>query len=492
MSASTLILCGAGIYIVALLVVGFLATRRVHDSTDFIVAGRRLPLWLCTFTLFATWFGAGTCIGAAGAAYGGGFLAVIADPFGAGLCLLIAGFFYVRFLRRMRLLTVPDFFRRRFGRLAELLAAFSVIPAYIGWAGSQFVAFGFILHTLTGIETTLGIVLGAVVVLVYTTAGGMWAVTMTDFVQGVILIIGLTILLPLALSAIGGVNGFLGRVPGNYFDLLPENTLKDWAWYIQAWLVIGLGNLPGQDLVQRALSAKDERVAQWSSYISAFMYFTVGMVPVVLGMIGAVLIPDIADPEFILIELGLELLPPVGMAVFVGALFSALMSSSDSALLAPASIFGQNILKHFKKDPSQRQLLIAIRWAVLGTGIVALMTALYFQRVYDLMVNSWSVLLVTLFVPITAGIYWKKTNTPGAVSSILVGTLSWLFLEWSDFNYPADLTATGLAIVTLVMVTLLTHKTVAAMPLTDVDGSPVDYRDRLGVLALTAERKTTK
>ena len=93
MPDQTIVLLGCGVYLALLLAVGIFVGRRVKDSADFIVAGRRLPLWLCTFTLFATWFGAGTCMGAAGAAYGSGVLATIADPFGAGLCLFLAGCF---------------------------------------------------------------------------------------------------------------------------------------------------------------------------------------------------------------------------------------------------------------------------------------------------------------------------------------------------------------------------------------------------------------
>lgn len=482
MSASTLILLGSGIYVLALLGVGVYASRNVTSTADFVVAGRRLPLSLCTFTLFATWFGAGTCIGAAGAAYSGGLLAVIADPFGAGLCLLLAGMFYVRFLRRMRLLTVPDFFRRRYGRRAEVAAAICVLPAYIGWVAAQFFGFGIILHTLTGLDTTVATVIGAVVVLVYTTAGGMWAVTLTDFVQGIVLIVGLLVLMPYVLSDVGGWSGLVASSPEGAFDLVPDGGFLEWLWYLQAWLVIGIGNIPGQDLLQRALSAKSERVAQWSAYLAALMYFTVGMLPIVLGMAGALVLPGLANPEHVLPELGLKYLHPAAMAIFVGALFSALMSSADSGLLAPASIFGENILKPLDRSLSQEELLVSIRWAVVGTGAIALAVALYFQQVYVVMVNSWSVLMVSLFVPLTAGIYWKKANGPAALASLIVGIVSWVALLLAQDTYPADLMATVIAVATLVAVTWATSERHPALLVTDIDGNVVEYRDRLGLL----------
>ena len=482
MGTSSVILLGSAIYILALLGVGIYASRNVASSEDYVVAGRRLPLSLTTFTLFATWFGAGTCIGAAGAAYADGLLGVIADPFGAGLCLLLAGMFYVRFLRRMRLLTMPDFFRRRFGETAELLASLCLFPPYIGWVASQFVAFGIILHTLTGVDTVLATIIGAVVVLVYTVAGGMWAVTLTDLVQGIVVIVGLLILVPFALSDVGGFSGLEAGSREGALAFFPEGGLLEWLWYLQAWLVIGIGNIPGQDLMQRALSAKNERTAQWSSYLAGLMYITVGMLPVLVGLVGAVLIPELQNPEHILPELGLKYLHPVLMALFVGALLSAIMSSADSGLLAPASVFGENILKRLKPSVSPSQQLASIRWAVIVTGAIALVVALYFQRVYDLMVNSWSVLMVSLFVPLTAGLYWKRTNGPAAVASLVVGVVSWLVLVAYQDTYPADLMATALAAVTLVVVTWLSSKRHPATQITDIDGQPLEYRDRLGLL----------
>ena len=184
---------GLGIYVLITLFVGLYAGRKVKNSADFIVAGRRLGVVLATGTLSATWFGGGIVIGAASAAYKGGFMAVIADPFGAALCLFLAGFFYVRTLRRMGLNTIAGFFESRFGRAAGLIAAICTVPTYVGWVASLMVAFGRVIQSITGLDPTLGICIGAFVVLVYTTAGGMWAVTLTDFIQVLVLVIGLVV-----------------------------------------------------------------------------------------------------------------------------------------------------------------------------------------------------------------------------------------------------------------------------------------------------------
>ena len=256
MNSTTLILMGAGLYVGILVYLGYSASKRVTGSADFIVAGRKLPLFLCMFTIFANWFGPGTCIGAAGKAYEKGFLGVISTPFGSALCLVIAGFFFIRFLRRMKLLTVPDFFKRRYSEFLGVLASIFMIPAYIGWTGSTLVAFGFILHTVTGINTPVCIMIGASIVLTYTILGGMWAASMTDFVQALILIGGLILLVPFALKDVGGWDGLFEKVPSSFFSLVPlQHTLVDWLWYIEALLIIAIGNVIETSPITVAASA---------------------------------------------------------------------------------------------------------------------------------------------------------------------------------------------------------------------------------------------
>jgi SSS family transporter len=486
MSASTVILFGALVYVGILISVGIYASRNIKDSSDFIVAGRRLPLWLCVFTVFATWFGSGTLIGAAGAAYSKGFLGVVSNPIGSALCLFLAGLFYVRFLRRMRLLTLPDLFRRRYNKGAEVLCGLCIIPAYIGWVASIFVAFSYVLHTVTGIDTTIAVFICAGITIVYTFSGGMWAVTLTDFLQALVIIIGLCILFPLVMNDVGGFGSLKIQAPSGHFSLFPDGNLLDWMWFIQALLIIGLGNIASQDLLQRAFSSRDEKVAQWSMYITTFLYITIAMIPVMLGIAGSVLMPEIADPEFILPALGIEYLPPLAMALFVGALFSALMSSADGGILAPASIFSQNILKNIKKDVREKQFLWATRWSILVIGLLGLITALYFQNVYQLMVKSFSILFVSLIIPMTAALYWKKANGPGAVASIVMGMVSWITLEAVQSTYPAELIAAGIGLGALIVVSLATQKTRPALPPMDIDGNPLEYTNRLGVLGFPA------
>ena len=492
--SQTFVIVAVAVYLLALLALGAVASTRIRNATDFVVAGRRLGIGLCTFTLFATWFGGGTLIGAAGASYAGGLNAVVADPFGAALCLLLAGAFYVRLLRRLRLLTVADFFRRRFGKSAEILAALAIIPAYIGWVGSQLLAVGTVLAAMAGLPFVGSILIAAVIVLIYTVLGGMWGVTLTDFFQALVLIAAISLLLPIVLGEAGGVSAVLDRLPEGRTRFLPTGGLLEWLFFVQAWLVIGLGNLPGQDLMQRALSSRSERVAQWSAYLGGSMYLVVGLIPVALGLIGSVLMPGLQNPEEIVPRLAMEYLPPAGLALFLGALFSALMSSADSGLLAPASVFGQNIVRNLVPDLKPKEILFAVRVGVVIFCGLALAVALWFQSVYSLMVESWTVMMVGLFGPLTLGMYWKRTNAPGAVAGMLSGLGVWLGLIAAELTWgavassawpelPNALIATPVSLLVTVFVSLGTAKTHPPRVLTDASGRPVGEKGRLGTLS---------
>ena len=335
----TSLLIGLTVYVCLTLGVGVYAGSKVKGSSDFLVAGRRLGLVLSTGTLAATWFGGGIVVGASSEAYKNGFMGVIADPFGAALCLIVAGLFYVRTMRRMGLTTIASFFEVRFGRHARLIAALCTIPTYIGWVASLMVAFGRVVQVVAGVDPDLGIWIGAAIVLFYTTAGGMWAVTLTDFIQVTVLVLGLVFLAPTILADAGGWETIRAQIPDSSFHLYPHNgDGAAWFGYFRDWLVIGLGNLAGQDLIQRSLSSRNENIAQNSAYLSALLYLTVGLIPVFLGIAGRVVLPDLEDPDLVMMKLGTTYLPPVALAIFLGALISALLSSADSALLAPASV----------------------------------------------------------------------------------------------------------------------------------------------------------
>lgn len=485
MSTETIIFIGVGLYLAVMLTIGIYASRRAGNTADFIVAGRRLPIWIGSATIIATWFGGGTMMGGAGASYERGLLGVIADPFGGALCLFIVGFFFARLFRRLRLLTFIDFFQNRYGKTAATIAAIGSISSNIGWTGALLVAFGYVFETLTGVPMELGILGGAVVVFIYTVAGGMWAVALTDFVQMVVIAIGLVLLLVVVLIDVGGWSNVAEQLPEDTFRMIPlDNTAEVWMNYIRAWLIFGLADVTAQTLMQRAFSAKNEQVAQNSFYLAGFGHLSLGLIPVTLGIIASVTMPGLVDPETVIPELALAHLHPVAIAIFVGALLAAIMSSADSALLAAASVFSVNIMPLFKPQLSDRFRLLATRIAIPVFGSIAVYVALEVQVVYNLILDSNSVILVCVTVPFIAGVWWKRANRSGALASMAMGFLTWFVAILFAPDFPGDLLGLLVALVTMLVVTPLTQKTDPPVPLRNGDGEEIEFKDRLGTLPL--------
>ena len=485
MSTEPVIFIGVGIYMVLMLAVGFYASGRTHSVAEFVVAGRGLPVWLCSTTIIATWFGGGTMMGAAGAAYDNGMLGVIADPLGGALALFLVGFFFARLFRRLRILTVADFMAQRYGQVAAMAITATILFSNIAWVGAMLVAFGLIFETLTGTPLIIGIVGGALVIFIYTAVGGLWAVALTDFLQMIIIVIGLVLLLVVVLVDVGGWSAVAPRLPDGTFRLLPgENTGEQWLNYLRAWTIVGLVDISAQTLMQRALAAKSERTAQNSFYAAGLGYLVFGMIPVMLGIIASVTMPDLADSESVIPSLAIEHLHPVAVAVFVGALLAAIMSSADSALLGCASMIANNVLPLVRRNPSERLGLIVARAAIPACGIVAIVVALKFQVVFDLMLDANILGLASIIVPFILGAWWKRANRTGALSAMGAGLSAWLLTLFLAPQLPADFIGLGASLLTMLVVTPLTQTIDPPRMLVDSEGNPVEMTDRLGTLPL--------
>ena len=485
MSTEAIIFTGVAIYLVMMLFIGIWASKRTGSTANFIVAGRRLPIWIGSATIIATWFGGGTMMGAAGASYDRGFLGVIADPFGGALCLFLVGFFFVRMFRRLRLLTFIDFFQNRYGTTAATIAAIGSIASNIGWTGALLVAFGLVFQSLTGVPMHIGIIGGAVVVFIYTVAGGMWAVAVTDFVQIVVIAIGLILLLVVVLIDVGGWGAISPQLPEDTFRMIPaEHSWMVWLNYFRAWLIFGLADVTAQTLLQRAFSARNEQVAQNSFYLAGIGHLSLGMIPVMLGIIASVTMPGIVDKETVVPEMAIAHLHPVAIAIFVGALLAAIMSSADSALLAAASVFSVNILPLFKPELTDKLRLLATRIAIPVLGSIAVYVALEVQVVYELIQDANSVILVCVTIPFIVGVYWRKANRTGALVSMAVGFLTWIIAILFAPGFPGDLLGLLTGLVAMLIATALTQKSDPPEPLRNSDGEEVEMKDRLGTLPL--------
>lgn len=419
------------VYFLGMLIIGWFSSLKIKGLVDFLVAGRRLGFLLATATMFATWFGAESVMGTAGTVYQQGLKGVIADPFGASLALILAGLFYAVAFYRLKLLTVVDLFEKYYNRSLEIFASILMIPVYIGWLGAQIVAIGYIFSTFTEIQPTLGMVIGTLVLLTYTITGGMWAVTLTDFFQMFILILGILILFPFVLKSSGGLTTILNSTPKEFFHFFPQqHTFSVWSTFLGKWFIIGLGCVVGQDLIQRSLSSKNEKVAKWSAIVAGVIYFLLGSVIILIGFAGKIILPDLETPELLIPTLAKKFLleiHPLFFSIFICGLLAAIMSSADSSLLAGVSLFVNNLIYKSNPDLSQEKILFLNRTAVIIFTLLSMIIALYVQQIYNLMVNSWATLLVAILVPSTVALFTKKyTNIYAGWASMILGIGVWL------------------------------------------------------------------
>ncbi|MBO0937736.1 sodium:solute symporter family protein [Fibrella sp. HMF5335] len=441
----TLIVCIC-LYLLSNIAIGAWAARRVTTSQDFVLAGRGLSLALATSVTFATWFGSESIMGAPAKFVEGGVLSIIEEPFGSALCLFLVGAFFAKPLYSEGITTFSDYFRIRFGRSAELMSAIIVIPSYFSWIAAQYIAIGIVLNVVIGIPMAWGIVVSASIVMIYTLLGGMWSISITDFLHNLIIILALVVLAVILWPQVGGIDGVVARVPNGFFRFLPTASVNGWATYLAAWMTIGLGSIPQQDIFQRVMSAKSAPVAVRASYLASGLYLTVAALPLFIALSARLLHPDLAGGGPLGTEQGRELIIPNMVMrhgnlplqiLFFGALTSAILSVSSGAILAPATVFGENIVKFFQPATTDAQLLKAIRWAIVVISVLCVSITLgRSTSIFDLVGESSAFSLVSLFVPLTAGIYWKRANLRGCLWSIGAGLSTWVLCIWLNTTFP--------------------------------------------------------
>jgi solute:Na+ symporter, SSS family len=434
--------------------VGYWASRKVKNTGDFMLAGRSLPLVLSASALFAIWFGSETVFGASSEFLKGGLYSVIEDPFGGALCLILFGLFFARKLYSMKLLTLGDFFEVRFGKRTELIASFFLAPPYVGYIAAQLVAMGLILNIVTGLPVWEGVVLAAGVVTFYTFIGGMWAISVTDFFQSILVIIGLIALSVILSQKAGGVIKVISEVPPGTFRFLPKPEFKEIVLYFSAWSVLGLGSLPSQDIFQRVMSSGSVKVAVRSCFIAAGLYLTIAMLPLFISLCIKQLYPYFSqgDTQLALPRMVLAHTNIVVQILFFGSLLSAIMSTTSSAILAPAVILSENFIRPLSNDRfNDKQLLLITRLCVLGFSTVATVMACLRSNIYELVGESSILSLVSLFAPMALGLYWKGANSTGAFLAMICGTITWVVFEWYETSWPSLFPATFVSLVAMIL-----------------------------------------
>ena len=458
------------LYLMGTLALGVWAGTRIKNTADFAIAGRSLPLVMVVTTTFATWFGAETVMGIPAKFVQGGLNSIVEDPFGAGTCLILVGLFFAAKLYKQNLLTIGDYYRKRFGKGIEVFCSVTIILSYLGWVAAQITALGLVFSVLTNgaMSENAGMIVGTLAVLVYVVVGGFLAVAWTDFIQMIVLVLGLSAIAVYAAGLAGGAEVVIAHVTSaQLWNFWPEPSFKAIAFFIAAGITMMLGSIPQQDVFQRVMSARSAPTARNGATIGGVSYILFAFVPmfvvtaavVVMGQQAVELAKNDYQrllPTFVLTKM------PLGMQIlFFGALLSAIKSTTSATLLAPSTSFVENILKNLRPHMGDKQQLLATRVTIVVFAALVLAYAIAMKgtSIYDLVSSAYQITLVGAFVPLVMGLYWKRATTQGAVWSLALGIGVWLLCfpqltNWGE-QFPGQLAGLIAAFVGMIAGSLL-------------------------------------
>ena len=441
-------------YVALQLAFGVWMSRRVRTEDDYLVAGRRLGPGLATLSIFATWFGAETCIGAAGAVYAGGLSATRGEPFAYALCIVLLAALFAVPLWKARITTLGDLFRRRYSAGVERFAVLLLIPTSILWAGAQIRAFGQVVASSSdGLSLTVAVTSAAVAVLAYTVFGGLLADAWTDLVQGIVLTIGLVAVSVAVVGHLGGLEAALSGVePSRWTWVAPEESP---IAVLNRWAIPVFGSLMAQELVARVVACRSAEVARRSAWLASGAYLGLGVLPVGLGLIATGLPLQLDQPEHVLPAIAALHLPTMGYVFFIGALISAILSTVDSCLLVSGSLISHNLVVPQLPRISERGKLLAARAGVVGSGVVAWWLALTSDSVLGLVEESSGFGSAGIVVLVVFALWSPFGRARAAMAALASGIAAWIaahFVYGLSWDYLASL---GAALAAYIVVGLL-------------------------------------
>lgn len=424
------------VYLLIMLFIGWYSSTKITSNTDFMVAGRRLGPLLMAGTLAATEIGGGSSLGVVQQGMESHGLSAAWYIITMGFAFVILTFLAPKF-RAATVKTVPEYFRRRYGKSAGLITAVIMLLPLIGATASQFIASSVILSTMLGIDYKVAVLIVAVVVTLYSIMGGLWSVTLTDFIQVFLIVIGMIIAVPFAMNMAGGWDNVVANVPAETFNMFkgysPMAVISLTIMYVATFTV-------GQEAVSRYYAARDGKAARQGSILAAIVNFVYAFIPAILGIITLALInmgtfsaDEFADvgARYALPVLAVKVMPTVICGLLFAGIISATMSSSDSDLLGAGSIFANDIY-HTVINPkaSSKEVMRATQITMAVCGVLAMVVALFNTgSIISLLMFCFTLRAAGAFFPYVLGHYWKGASTAGTIAALISGTVVVVYLE---------------------------------------------------------------
>lgn len=423
-----MILAALIFYVVLQLAIAVWASRKIAGDVDYLVAGRRLGMFAVGISVFATWFGGETVMGASATIAAEGIAGGRAEPFGYAICLVLAALAVAGALRAKGYITLADFFRDRFGGRAEVAAACVSIPTSVIWAAAQLLALAALLATVAGLPVDITLMAVTGLVILYTLLGGLLASVVTDVLQGAIVLVGLVILLFALVDHAGGPAAALASVQPEQLILIAPG--ESWLERLDAFAIPILGSIVAQELISRFLGSKTAKIAVRGGLLAGGLYLAVGFFPLAFGLIGAGTGFDASAGDLFLPNLAAELLPTALFVVFAGALFSAVLSTVDSALLAVSALTTENLYSRVRTKAGPHEKLVAARVLTVVAGVCAYIVATRGETIYGLVELASSLGSAGLLVSLLIGLHTRFGNEWSALAALASGLIAIWLGDW--------------------------------------------------------------
>ena len=424
------------LYLLVMLFIGWWSSKKISSNTDFMVAGRRLGPFLMAGTLAATEIGGGSSLGVVQQGMQNHGISAAWYIMTMGFAFVILTFLAPKF-RAATVKTVPEYFRRRYGKSAGLITAIIMLLPLIGLTAGQFIASSVILSTMLGISYKTAVIIVALVVTISSIMGGLWSVTLTDFIQVFLIIIGMIIAVPFAMNLAGGWSNVVANVPAETFDMFkgysPMAVVSLTIMYVATFTV-------GQEAVSRYYAARDGKAAKQGSILAAIINFVYAFIPAILGIITLALInmgkfnaEDFADvgARYALPVLAMEAMPAIICGLLFAGIISATMSSSDSDLLGAGSIFANDIYRAvLKPDATSEEVMKVTKIVMAVVGVVSMFIALFnTSSLVTLLMFCFTLRAAGAFFPYVLGHYWTGASLAGTIASLISGSVVVVYLE---------------------------------------------------------------
>lgn len=449
------------IYFIAMLGVGVWANKFNNDTTDFLLAGRRLGVWFASFALAATYFGGGFVIGIGEMAYDKGMVAWW-NGLAGGIGLLLVGLMAKK-MRDLALYTVPDYLDNRYNsRMMRAISSLLSLIALVGILAGQVSAARNVFEML-GINPMVGSIIAAVIFVAYTAIGGLWAATATDFIQIIIAAIGCIIAAILAIVKVGGWGETTGLIaqtnpPESYFNFFGGDGVSFLLWLT---LPLILYTFIGQDVYQRIFASKDGKTAKRSCLIAGVIICVLTLFPTLMGISAKGMYPNLESAGMAVPVLISEALHPIVAGIVLSAIMAAIMSTASSILTAATShvindVYAELICKG--KVRNEKRMLAMSRIWTLVLGVAAIVFSTLVPQIVTLLLMSYTLYTSGVFIPVVGGFLWKRATRQGAMAAMIIGTVIAVssIAGVSFFGIPTEIFSGMVCLVVFVVVSLVT------------------------------------